>query len=717
MAAVLTDNTPNHFLPVPEPPGTPFAPFTALTDTDALNTVQTAKITLTDTGSTTAVGSLADNSGTLTQVGNTFTEAVALAGLGDGTALLQRLDYTPPVLSPGQSNQITMQVVVNDPAASNTTTDTFDIDTAPLIAGLAANEPDNVGQTVNPFGAVVLTDGDFQTASATPGTMDTATITLASGETTILTGNGTTLSKTLNVYTLTAATPTALQAELRALAFDPTVNDDGKTIAMTLTVTDVAAKLSTTNNVSIIVPPAAAPTFTGPATPQVVASGSTINPFNGISVKDIETNPTENVTIKVLNAAGTTTDANGTFNPSTYFTQTGAGVYTSTNPMDPVTLSNALAALVFNPTPNVGAGTVSSTIQLTVTDTEDNQSATATPIMLAETPVPAEAPKIIGVTPAQMIAATVTPFSGVMVVDPATGAMDTVTITVDQNGHPTDAGGTFTQSATGTTVKETSAGVYTFSAPLTPAALTTALDALNFMTAGISDTSIQLTVTDPADSQTTNAQPIVLSENPMGPPISSHPGPSSNNGAFACFDSTTGQNTSATGVPYTGPASGITSEFILASPDNINVTAEVPNAFIELNGGKGEDAINVSAQNGHNTVDATGGSNFLVGGTGNDTFYLDDLDSTAPIWSTLVNFHAGDAATIWGVTPADFSIAWVAGEGAPAYSGLTAQITASGKPAEYLTLAGMTPADLSSGTLDVQFGRVNGLNYMEISHV
>jgi hypothetical protein len=86
-------------------------------------------------------------------------------------------------------------------------------------------------------------------------------------------------------------------------------------------------------------------------------------------------------------------------------------------------------------------------------------------------------------------------------------------------------------------------------------------------------------------------------------------------------------------------------------------------------------------------------------------------------WSTLVNFHTGDAATVWGVTPADFSIAWVAGEGAPAYSGLTAQITAAGKPAEYLTLAGMTPADLSNGHLAAQFGTVAGKPYMEISHV
>jgi hypothetical protein len=30
---------------------------------------------------------------------------------------------------------------------------------------------------------------------------------------------------------------------------------------------------------------------------------------------------------------------------------------------------------------------------------------------------------------------------------------------------------------------------------------------------------------------------------------------------------------------------------------------------------------------------------------GNDTFFLNNLNPTAPIWSTLLNFHAGDAAT------------------------------------------------------------------------
>jgi hypothetical protein len=70
-----------------------------------------------------------------------------------------------------------------------------------------------------------------------------------------------------------------------------------------------------------------------------------------------------------------------------------------------------------------------------------------------------------------------------------------------------------------------------------------------------------------------------------------------------------------------------------------------------------------------------------------------------------------------GFTPADFSISWAANEGAPAYSGLTMHVTASGKPAEYLTLAGMTPADLSNGHLAVQYGNVNGTPYMEISHL
>ena len=46
-------------------------------------------------------------------------------------------------------------------------------------------------------------------------------------------------------------------------------------------------------------------------------------------------------------------------------------------------------------------------------------------------------------------------------------------------------------------------------------------------------------------------------------------------------------------------------------------------------------------------MDAGSGSNFLLGGTGTDVFFLDgrQLD---PTWDTIVGFHAGDIATLWG---------------------------------------------------------------------
>jgi hypothetical protein len=161
---------------------------------------------------------------------------------------------------------------------------------------------------------------------------------------------------------------------------------------------------------------------------------------------------------------------------------------------------------------------------------------------------------------------------------------------------------------------------------------------------------------------------------------SPEPAPTSQPRLFDVYDNTTGQTMEEAGTPYTGPVAGLTSEFIDLSPDNLDIAAITPNSFIYS--GLGNDAINVGQAGGNNVLDATGGSNFLVGGSGDDTFFLNDLNPAAPIWSTLVNFHAGDAATIWGVTPGDFSFSWVAGEGAGEYTGLTMHVTATGKPAE-----------------------------------
>jgi AsmA family len=112
-------------------------------------------------------------------------------------------------------------------------------------------------------------------------------------------------------------------------------------------------------------------------------------------------------------------------------------------------------------------------------------------------------------------------------------------------------------------------------------------------------------------------------------------------------------------------------EYINVTSDNLNVTASSPNWFIHS--GSGMDAIAVNS--GTNVLDGGTGSNFLVGGTGTDTFFVDDRGASADIWSTVVGFHQGDAATIWGVTPQDFNLARVDGQGAAGYTGLTLHAT------------------------------------------
>ena len=181
---------------------------------------------------------------------------------------------------------------------------------------------------------------------------------------------------------------------------------------------------------------------------------------------------------------------------------------------------------------------------------------------------------------------------------------------------------------------------------------------------------------------------------------------------FAVFDVTKGQSIPAIGEAYKGPVAGLQNEYINVTSDNLNVSAFTPNWFIHT--GSGTDAIAVSS--GTNVLDGGTGSNFLTGGSGTDTFFVDDRGPTADIWSTVNGFHAGDAATIWGVTPQDFNLTWVAGQGAAGYTGLTLHATAAGQPTASLTLAGYTMADLSDGRLSVQFGTdpASGSAYMYV---
>jgi Ca2+-binding RTX toxin-like protein len=169
---------------------------------------------------------------------------------------------------------------------------------------------------------------------------------------------------------------------------------------------------------------------------------------------------------------------------------------------------------------------------------------------------------------------------------------------------------------------------------------------------------------------------------------------------LSVLDVTTGRPVTATATAYTGPVAGLQNQYINVTPDNLNISVSTPNWFIHS--GAGMDAIAVSG--GINVLDGGTGSNFLTGGTGTDTFFVDDRNAPADIWSTVNNFHTGDAATIWGVTPQDFQLAWADGQGAAGYTGLTAHFTAAGHATASLTLSGYTSADLTNGKLGVVFG-------------
>jgi hypothetical protein len=165
--------------------------------------------------------------------------------------------------------------------------------------------------------------------------------------------------------------------------------------------------------------------------------------------------------------------------------------------------------------------------------------------------------------------------------------------------------------------------------------------------------------------------------------------------SVAAFDTSTNQVVRVVSDVYAGPVLDIQYQYINITPDNLNVSSATPNYFIHS--GSGDDAIAVSA--GTNVLDGGTGSNFLSGGSGRDTFFVDNRGAVADTWSTIFDFHAGDAATIWGMTPADFRISFAEAQGAAGYTGLTLHATAADQPTTSMTFVGYNITDLSNGRL------------------
>ncbi|HEX5328285.1 MAG TPA: trypsin-like serine protease [Acetobacteraceae bacterium] len=174
-------------------------------------------------------------------------------------------------------------------------------------------------------------------------------------------------------------------------------------------------------------------------------------------------------------------------------------------------------------------------------------------------------------------------------------------------------------------------------------------------------------------------------------------------GNLVAFDTTTNQAFDAVGQSYSGPVQGVQDQYIDVTGDSINIAASGNGWFIHSGGGN--DAIAVHG--GVNVVDGGTGSNFLTGGSGTDTFYVDDRAAAADIWTTVVGLHAGDDATVWGITPGNFNLAWVDDDGAAGYTGVTLHASEAGRPTASLTLAGYSLADLTNGRLSTSFGSID----------
>ena len=187
--------------------------------------------------------------------------------------------------------------------------------------------------------------------------------------------------------------------------------------------------------------------------------------------------------------------------------------------------------------------------------------------------------------------------------------------------------------------------------------------------------------------------------------------------AFTVIATATGQATGSDGATYSGPVASLQRQYIWTGTDGVVVAASTPNVF--LHGGSGDDAL--AATGGTNVLDGGAGSNFLTGGTGGDggadTFFVDGR-SGGTTWSTLVNFHHGDALTLWGFQPGTSTLSWGADEGVDGYRGATlhAELAGAGTGVNAsATLAGLSLSDVAAKLTTVS-GMAGTTPYLNISY-
>ena len=237
----------------------------------------------------------------------------------------------------------------------------------------------------------------------------------------------------------------------------------------------------------------------------------------------------------------------------------------------------------------------------------------------------------------------------------------------------------------------------------------------------IAEQSGLYTVTVQDSGQFTKAQNVTVSVTEAGLPPSYlsylHP-EQSGPAPFSWADTVTHQAGTTSGQTYSGGVNYLQSQYLWSGFDSVNVSTSLPDVFVR--GGPGNDAL--AAQSGSNVIDGGSGSNFLAGalGTdgGSDTFFLDGRGS-ATTWDTIVNFHPGDAVTLWGFVPGQSTMSWAANDGTGGYTGATihAATAGAGTPTNAsVTFTGVSLAD-AQNKFALSSGTAGGIPYLYAHYV
>jgi len=494
---------------------------------------------------------------------------------------------------------------------------------------------------------------------------------------------------TLDEGAVTASGPGQIVLSLQAVVSNLAVF--GPVQDLVTVTTGFSGSGSTTVPLTIIDTP---PILTGLAAITSTADTIPVAPFIGLHITDPDQAGQQQQTVTVRpDTVGNGTLSGftaGTFDPS-------SGTYTITGTALGVTA--ALDALTFIPGRHLSPVNVPVVTHFTVTDTDAAGGVTAAVTAVAA--VTSNSPPALSGVWAQQLTTTdiaISPFGGLALTDPDTGQGGTLTI---QLSDPTD--GTLSGFPVG--AYDAASGRYSATGQLPD--LQAAARSLVFNPARAGTAQFSVSLDDGAGGLVSDVSTMVSIAPSADITASAQHFASSPTTAFLVASN--GSQTLARGEVYLGPVRTLQSQFIYDAGGSSVIVSQTPNSFIKSF--SGFDAIQLST--GTNVVDAGPGSNFLVGGTGADTFFLDGTHG-AIAWDTIVGFHPGDMATLFGFHAGISTFTWADNQGAAGYTGRTlhADLTGAGLTTASVTFSGTNAADTAH--FAVTTGTVGGIDYLAI---